>query len=334
MNHIKVFWKIFSLLVLTTFIPLISGCGVSKDATAGEPAARHTVVGYDGVIVSLTRKPMRIITDSITFDTMVVGIVPPDLLISANYLDDDPQLSYIAEATKNIEVKRKTFGIFTAEYALQLKPDLIILSHYVKPEAIQTFRDLGFPVLVCKSPTDVGDIKEDITLIAKALGEEPAGAKIIAEMDKQLQEIDSVMQKQKELMPVGMLVSRMTNYGGKGSMFDELCQKAHIINGIAKAGLNQGDFLAKELVVKANPDFFLISAPAERPDNADTEKFNEEFLHDPALQGLKGLQKVISIPDRYLYSNSQNCVYAIKGLANYAYGNLFDLSNENLIKGY
>ena len=334
MNHIKVFWKIFSLLVLATFIPLISGCGVSKDATAGQPAARHTVEGYDGVAVSLPKKPMRIMTDSMTFDTMVVGIVPPERLISANYLDDDPQLSYIVEATKDIEVRRKTFGIFNAEYALQLKPDLIIVSDYVKDDAIQTLRDLGFPVLVCKSPTDIADIKADITLIAKALDEEPSGTRIIAEMDKQLQEIDIVMQKQKGPMPVGMLVSRMTNYGGKGSMFDELCQKAHIINGIAKAGLNQGDFLAKELVVKAEPDFFMISAPADRPDNADTEQFNEEFLHDPALQGLKGLQKVISIPDRYLYSNSQNCVYAIKGLANYAYGNLFDLSNEHLIKGY
>ena len=334
MRQIKSFWKIFLLLALAAFIALISGCGNAKDATAGQVAASHKVEGYDGVIVSLPKKPMRIITDSITFDTMVVGIAPPERLISANYLDDDPQLSYIAEATKNIVARRKTFGIFTAEYALQRKPDLIILSHYVKPEAVQTFRDLGFPVLVCKSPTDIADIKADIKLIAKALDEEPAGTRIIAEMDKQLQEIDILMQKQKGPMPVGMLVSRMTNYGGKGSMFDELCQKAHIINGIAKAGLNQGDYLAKELVVKAAPDFFLISAPADRPDNADTKKFNEDFLHDPALQGLKGLQKVISIPDRYLYSNSQNCVYAIKGLANYAYGNLFDLSNEHLIKGY
>ena len=326
--------QIILLLLSIIVMPLISGCGSVNNATASPDISGYTVKGYDGFSVSLAKKPMRIMTDSITFDTMVVGIVPPERLISANYLDDDPTISYIAESTKNIQVKRRTFGIFTAEYALQLKPDLIILSHYVKPEAIQTFRDLGFPVLVCKSPTDVADIKADITLIAKALDEEAAGSKIITEMDKQLHEIDVVMQKQKGPMPVVMLVSRMTNYGGKGSMFDELCQKAHIINGIAKAGLNQGDFLAKELVVKADPDFFLISAPADRPDNADTEKFNEEFLHDPALHGLKGLQKVIPIPDRYLYSNSQNCVYAIKGLVNYAYGNLFDLSDEGLIKGY
>ncbi len=326
--------QIILLLLSIIVMPLISGCGSANNATASPDMSGYTVKGYDGVSVSLTKKPMRIMTDSLTFDTMVVGIVPTERLIAANYLADDPTLSYIAEATKNIQVKRKTFGIFTAEYALQLKPDLIILSDYVKPEAVQTFRDLGFPVLVCKSPTDVTDIKTDITLIAKALDEEAAGSKMIAEMDKQLHEIDVVMQKQKGPMPVGLLVSRMTNYGGKGSMFDELCQKAHIINGIAKAGLNQGDYLAKELVVKSDPDFFLISGPSDRTDHADTEQFNEEFLSDPALRGLKGLQKVIPIPDRYLYSNSQNCVYAIKGLANYAYGNLFDLSDEGLIKGY
>lgn len=57
-------------------------------------------------------------------------------------------------------------------------------------------------------------------------------------------------------------------------------------------------------------------------------------MQDPAYQGMKGLKNIVAIPNRYLYTNSQNCVYAIKGIANYAYGSIFDLSEEHLIKGY
>ncbi len=324
---------IFVLLIVVT-ITLVIGCGIKKNVVADRLTNGYWVEGYDGNIVYLPKKPKHIITYSLTFDTLVLGLVPPDRLVMANCLDDDPQISYIADATKDIKVKMKNFGIFSAEFVVKMQPDIIILPDSIKPEAIKTFRDLGFPVLVCKTPNDIEDVQKDIILISKALGEEQAGNRVIAEMHKQLQEIDEVLKKQKTPMPVGMLVSRMTNYGGKGSMFDILCNRAHIINGIAKAGLKQGDFLPKEAVVKADPDFFMISGAHNRADYNITKNFTDDFLGDPALKNLKGLQKIVSIPERYLYSNSQNCVYAIKGLANYAYGDLFDLSNEHLIKGY
>ena len=188
-------------------------------------------------------------------------------------------------------------------------------------------------MLVCKSPANIEDVKEDIILIAKALKEETAGAKVIEEMDRQLHEIDTVLAQQTGKPPVGLLVSQMTSYGGKNSMFDAVCTKARVTNGIAMVGLNNGEKLTKELVVKADPDFFMVSA-MKKDDRYGSQKFKNEFLQDPAYKGMKGLSNIVAIPNRYLYTNSQNCVYAIKGIANYAYGNIFDLSEEHLIKGY
>ena len=42
----------------------------------------------------------------------------------------------------------------------------------------------------------------------------------------------------------------------------------------------------------------------------------------------------IPLEDRYIYASSQNCVYAVKAMANAAYGPLFDMSGEKQIKGY
>ena len=141
------------------------------------------------------------------------------------------------------------------------------------------------------------------------------------------------MAKLRQPPPVGMLVSQMTSYGGKGCMFDVLCTRARVTNGIAKMGLINGQYVPKELVVACDPDFFMLSATRQQSTVA-SKKFQQAYLKDPALTGLRGLQYISFIPDRHLYSASQNCVYAIKGIANNAYGQIFDLRDEHLIKGY
>ena len=91
--------------------------------------------------------------------------------------------------------------------------------------------------------------------------------------------------------PVGLLVSQMTSYGGKNSMFDTVCTKDRVTNGIAMVGLSNGEKLTKELVVKADPDFFMVSAP-KKDDRYGSQKFKDEFLQDPAYQGMKGLKNI------------------------------------------
>lgn len=321
-------------IMLLGILVLISGCGGNKNnMTMAEPTSGYTIVDGEGTKVHIPKKPTKILSQSLTFDTMILGIVPPERVIACNILGGDKDSSFIVEETKSIQTKLKSFTFIPTDLVLKLQPDIIILPNTAKPEMIDTFRDLGFPVLVCKSPSSIQDIREDITLIAAALQEEAAGAKVLAEMDKQLQEIDAVLSRQTGKQPVGLLVSQMTSYGGKNSMFDVLCTKARVTNGIAMVGLNNGEKLTKELVVKADPDFFMVSAP-KADDRYGSQKFKEEFLQDPAYKGMKGLEHIVAIPNRYLYTNSQNCVYAIKGIANYAYGSIFDMSEEHLIKGY
>ena len=326
--------KIMLLMTCLGVLFLVSACGNKKvEPTKIKTASSYSVVDCEGTTVEFPKKPLRILSQSLTFDTMILGLVPPDRLVSCNILGGYPDASFIVEETKNVPNKLQSFVAIPVDMVIKLKPDLIVLPNTAKAEMISTFRDLGFSVLVCKSPANIEDIRDDIKLIAQALQEQAAGEKIIAEMDRQLLEIEDVLAKQTGAKPVGMLVSQMTNYGGKNSMFDVLCNKARVINGIAAVGLNNGEKLTKELVVKADPDFFMVSTPREKDENG-TDKFKNEFLQDPAYRGMKGLNNIVPIPSRYLYTNSQNYVYAIKGIANYAYGEIFDLSAERLIKGY
>lgn len=314
---------------------LVCGCG-GKTAThdnSGKTDTSYTVTDSQGTKIRIPKKPMRIIAQSMTFDTLLLGVVPPERLVACNILCQKADSSFVVEETKNIPVKLTMFNYIPTDTVLKLKPDIIVLPGTAKPEMIHTFRDLGFPVLVCKSVNNIQDVRDNLTLLGEALQEEKAAAKTIAEMDRQLEEIHKTLEAKKKPWPVGMLVSQMTSYGGKGSMFDVLCTEAHVTNGIAHVGIHSGEKLIKELVIKADPDFFMVSAP-QKTDNYKSEEFKKEFLSDPAYKGLRALNNIVEIPNKYLYTNSQNCVYAIKGIANYAYGNIFDLKEEKLIKGY
>lgn len=320
--------KKFLVFIFISF--LLAGCTSDKIDISMNNGNVRAIRDYEGTIVELPEKPKRILTLSLGFDVMTLGIVPPDRLVAVHKTAPDPGISWIVEESRQIPVK---LYFYPFETVLKLKPDLIIASTWTKPEMIQGYRDLGFSVIVCKEPDTVDEVKKTILMIADAVNEQNAGVRVITEIDRQLDESAAELKNRKEAVPVGMLVLQMTSYGGKGCMFDELCSKARVCNGIAEMGLYNGQFVPKELVVACDPDFFMVSAPRQMATEA-SRNFQLEYFNDPALQGLRGLNNIKNIPDRYLYSATQNCVYAIKGIANAAYGNIFDMSNEHLIKGY
>ena len=192
---------------------------------------------------------------------------------------------------------------------------------------------MGIKTVVCKGPNSIDDIRYNIRLMSQAMGKEENGDKLIREMDRQLAEVRDKIQLKQAEQPVVMLASRMRQYGGIGCVYDDICKHAGIRNAISMQGIHYGETVTKESIIASNPDVFLVSAGREYEEAKDVQ-FRKEFLEDPAFQHLKGIKRVIAIPDRYIYSNSQNCVYAIKGLYNSIYGPAFDMKDEKLLKGY
>lgn len=317
--------------LLLVWLVLLAGCGGVPKEEAGEG---YTVVDARGNEVYLPRPPRRILAANPGYDTILLGLVPPEYLAAVNIRDTDPEVSFIAEEVKGITPQVREILNVPLEVIIQTKPDLIIVPGWVNADHVESYRQLGYPVLVCSKIKSMETLKENIRLIAQALRRETEGERIIAEMDRQLAEADAVLATLSGPKPVGILVSQMKNFGGTGSMYDVLCTRARIENGIAKLGLKNGEPLSKELVVKANPDFFLVSG-VRTVDLSGAHEAHQRFLSDPALAGLPALQNIRIVPDRYIYCASQQCAYSVKAMANAAYGRtLFDLSDEHLIKGY
>lgn len=309
-----------------------AGCGIQKKETA-PVADAYTVKDYTGAEVKIPGKPKKVLADSQSLDTMILGIVPGDHLAACSLSSKDPAISYVAEETKNI---RKTIPLsagISMEDLTALNPDLIICSTYSRPEQVKLCKDMGFPVVIVKGPANVGEVESSVRLIAAALGEKDRGEKVVDQMEEKLAHIDQVLNDLHKPRPTALLISQMTSYGGPGSMYHDLLTRAHIDNAMAKMGVANGQLMSPEKMVESDPDFLFVSKDRSS-DETGAGRYRDGVLGSPAIQGIRAYQHIIPLDDRYIYASTQNCVYAVEAMANAAYGPLFDMSHEKNIKGY
>ncbi len=321
-----------ALLLFTLLIFLVlTGCSMKKAADEGSGTS-YKVTDAFGHEVTIPHKPMRILGTSSSVNTMLLSVAEPSRLAACFVADKDSGISYIAEETKDIPLVIPLNGL-SMEILTRANPDLIVASSYTKPAELDMWRNLGYPVIMIDGPKSISQVKQDVEIIAAATGERERGKKVIAEMERQLKEIDDTLGKRTDPPPTAFLVSQMTRYGGPGSMYHELLTRARVKNAIGEMGVSNGQMVAPELIVKADPDFFIVSSD-RKSDETGAGNFRDAFLTNPAVQAMRASQNIKYLDDRYIYSASQNCVYAIKALANAAYGDIFDMKDEKQIKGF
>ncbi len=114
--------------------------------------------------------------------------------------------------------------------------------------------------------------------------------------------------------------------GRKGSLVDDMLQKAHIRNGAAELGLGSGsNAISKEQVVEKNPNVFFIPAWNFGHEDNNVEKYKQEILTDPAFKSVKAIKnkQVIAIGENYRNVASQHIVESIKAFAKAVYPECF-----------
>ncbi len=319
------------LALLAAAAIALSGCGV-KNVSQKANGESYVVTDSTGTQVTIPGKPKRILGESASIDTMLLGVVTADHLLGVTEADRDPAISYIAGDVKDISMTIPLTGL-SMEIVTQARPDLIVASTYTDGNKLRMYKDLGIPVVVIDGPKSISQVKEDVRIIAAAVGEKERGENVVKEMDRQLTEIDETLAKRTDKKPVVYLVSQMTRYGGPGSMFHELLTRARLENAIEKAGGANGQAISPELIVKTDPDMLFVSTDRSS-DITGAAKYRDDFLANPAIASMRAAKNIHPVDDRYIYAASQNCVYAIKAMANAAYGNVFDMSGEGQIRGY
>ena len=317
----KMKYKSIILVLIALCALLLWGCGKSKDAVEIVNDTSYVVKDCKGYVTIFSKPPKRVLTYSMGADNMVLGFLPSDNLVAINSLCDDPVSSNFTAKAKRVKEKIQYPSI---EKVLSLKPDVIFMPDWSSVERADNLRDVGLKVVVLKSARSIDDIKYNLHIVGQALHEEEKAQKLIAMMDSKFAELKERLKKINQPKKSVVLISLMKSYGGKGSVYDELCQQAGVINGISAIGLKHGESLTKELLVNINPDLLILPAYNDHG-HYDTQKFIDEYLLDPALQTMKAIKtKSYYIPrEGYLYNISQDCVFGAQEIARGAYGGAF-----------
>ena len=318
-----------SLIALLILISIcLTGCLNNGGNTAQQTA--YTVTDAKGTQVNLPAKPKRILTLSLGTDEIMLGLVEPERMVAVNYMLDDPTVSNMVELGQKVPTK---IGFPKGEEIAALQPDLVILPDWGDLSRVDVLRDLGIPVVVCKGPRNLQDIKETITLLAQAAGEPERGEKLLQKMDKKLTDISAKVAEipTKDRRSV-VLISLMRNYGGIGCTFDEACKLAGVTNGLAAVGLKSGEILTKEKLVESDPDILFLPSYNDHG-NLDIDRIKNEYVNDPSLQGMKAIKngQLVEPDEGYIYNCSQDFVFAVQEIAYRVYGDKFKLGPQQYL---
>ncbi len=305
--------------MLFIFVIIIVGCG--KNSEQGNKSA-YEIKDDRGFVTKFENKPEKVLTFSMGLDSIVLGILPPEKMVAVSALHHDESCSNIVPLAKKI---KRTVYKPSSEEVLSSKPDVVFVNDWGSIEIAEGLRAIGIKVVVVKGPKSIEEIKENIKLVSKTLKEEEKGEKLINLMDDKLSELKQKLNKiPPDKKKKVALISLMQTYGGTGCTYDDICKHANVVNGIAAIGLKNGQPLVKEMVVKMNPDVFLL--PSYKFNGFDLEKFNREYLEDPALQTVDAVKNkhFFNPRDAYIYSSSQDIVFGVQEVAWAAYGSEFE----------
>ena len=311
--------KMFMIGILLSGILLLVG-GCTSKSQLNTSTEGYEIKDSQGYILKLPNKPSRIVSLSLGADEILLELVSKERIMALTYLADDPSISNVAEQAKLIP--KKVRG--NAESIIALQPDLLFIADWQPVELIQTLRDAGIPVYVYKTPQSIEDVKLVIHDMAHAVGEEKLGQQMVARMEQQLRTVQIAL---KEISPAErktvVLFSLMGGIGGKGSLFDDICQYAGVVNGASKVGVRKHEFMSKEQIVEARPDVLILSME-DYTGKRDVHQFKEEIQKDPAFQTLPAIkiQQLFMISDSHLTCTSQYIVRGVVDVAKAAYPQL------------
>ena len=325
--------RIYEILciILLCILLIFSGCHAPAATTASPVSTGgYDVTDVQGTVVHFNRKPQRILTLSMETDEMMLGLIFPDKMAAVNALLDDPLNSTVVPQAQQIPAKITDPSV---EAIAAMEPDVVIIPDWGSLEKVVPLRDLGIPVVVCKGAVTIAEVKDTIRLLAQVIGEEERGGEIIRQMDAQLadikQHVDAIPQANRKSV---VLISLMNTYGGMGCMFDDACRYAGVTNGMASAGIRNGQAMSKEMLVKINPDYLFLPSYTNHG-SYDSDRFVRQYLQDPALQTLTAVKEnhLVKPRESYLYNGSQDVVFGIREIAFSVYGQMFAQSAEKHI---
>lgn len=253
--------KIFSKKRISIFVlmmmmmSIFASCSGSKTSTekidAKKGAFPVTITDSYGRQVTLDKKPERIISIAPNITETIAALNATDRLVGRTEYCDYP------ESIKSVD-SIGTLQEPNIEKIVELKPDIVIASTHFKKEVVEKLEQMNVKVAVLYGAETFDGVYETIGNVAKLIGEEETGAKIVSDMKKKVSDVTEKVKnadKPKTYYVVGF--GQTGDYtAGKGTFIGELIGMA---GGTNAADDVEGWKYSLEKIVENDPDIMICS---------------------------------------------------------------------------
>lgn len=312
----------FPLTILLLAALLFSGCKDTQQATSQKSGVAYKVTDMTGTTIAFKESPRRVVSLNCGVDEILLDLLPPERIAALSARADDPGICAAVDKAKTVE---KRVQSRTVEAILSLNPDLVVMPDWIGMDLVNGLRAAGVPVYVFKTPESLTDIQDTIRKIAEAVDANKQGDELISAMQKKLERVQQITKKvpsdkKQTLIPLSL----MGSFGGKGTTFDDMCNYANVTNGVSAAGVVKKSAIAKEMIVKMDPDVFIIPT-WDFEESGKAENFIKEIKSDPAFTTVKAIKnnRLVKVHDAYLYAASHYAGNAVEEIAQAAYPEYF-----------
>lgn len=221
----------------------------------GKSVLPTTVLSADDIKVKVTDSS-RIIVLNEAIAEIVISLGFGDKIIGRDATTTLAALASIPKVSSGHDI--------SAESVLELKPTLVIGdTRSGPPEAIQQLRGAGMPIVLAPEVWKLSDIAPRIVLIAKALGAETFGMKLLdstqSDINKALNTLDASSEKPRVAFIYVRGTASVFLLGGKESGADEMIRSAGGIDVGTDLGLAAFTPLTSEAIVNANPAIIVVT---------------------------------------------------------------------------
>jgi iron complex transport system substrate-binding protein len=299
--------------------PNPSGSGGASTASGGATGAPTTASAWPrtirdafGETHTLTAPPQRIVSQTLGTDEILFAICQPQRIVGVSLFARDGAYSNVVDELRTRDVP----AVDGAEDVLTLKPDLVFIASYSRAEVAELLRVSKAPVLRLSNFDRIDDVIANIRTVGRAIGEEAAADRVIADMKRRLASV-SARAAASGRRPRVMSFDGLGYTAGGGTLFDDEIRAAGGVNVSAEQGVKGFTRVNGEQVIAWNPDYLICGAkPGQEADVRRRLLANPAIARSPVVKA----GRLVLMDTRTFLTVSQHIVEAVEALADAMHG--------------
>ena len=246
--------------------------------------------------------PPRVASLNLTADELLVEMLPADRLVAVTRWADDPDMSNVAGRVPASAVRLPRADL---ERLIALRPDLVVVSEFTDADFLRLLEKSGLRHHRMSGLDTLDGIRAAILDLGRAVGAEPAAARLVSRYDAVLAELRRRL--------AGAPRPRVLYWGdphtaGAGTTIGSLVEAAGGTNVARELGVSGIVPLAGEKAFGADPDAFLVTAGSGAA---------AALRGHPLLSRTRAVRqgRVVEMPNRLLFTLSDRAADAAWWLA-------------------